>query len=482
MHKYTFFLAFLLIATICKAQSAWQIHWVSSKDNPSYFEKNKSLPELLLQAVQAKKLTPYQLPQTNQPLQILDEPSFKRNMTIPIVKDKLITDETEATNDGTVMNWLAKDISLFTVYESLTPQGSQIDYVALYVPQNDKNIFIANFKFKDIKKVLKNNILALWQSTTATHFGEVLHLDINDGSAYRTAKILLTNALDNKIVAFSQNGEPINNRLKNNEIIEKIEDERLYFLWLVRPVEQKQDKNNFQPTALEIYYEDSLTFFVARFNYKDAQKLLLKDEKNYFLPYSEALKQKLFLSNLQSSMPTPQQNGKLRKEFKKQIISDLDLKEENNLVFFQAGTELFKILKESVENKQIRAFTSDSIHITLDKIEFSVRFIIPNIDTSDSIAINPNTWQIRQLYKMNLIEEMIFDQEGKQKSYIGKSIAIIIPAQENMFKGIDEPLVYFSFKEVIKILKKKKLKSMLNALNERNFKAIPLFTLPAVYK
>ncbi|GAB4188554.1 MAG: hypothetical protein OHK0057_03480 [Thermoflexibacter sp.] len=469
-------------STINFAQpSAWRIHWVSKKQNPAYFEKNKSLPDLLLAAVKAKKLTPYQLPQASKPLQILDEQNFKRNMTRPLPQGGLITFENDTgILQTTSQQWLAYDVSLFAVYES---QGQQIEYLALYVPREEDSIFIANFKFKDVEKILKNNKSALWYQQT--HLGEVLHLDIDDGSAYHIAKTLLNAAFDDKIIAFSIAGQPINISLKTNQLAKNIEDRALSYQWLIRPIEKKEKKNTYQISDLEVYYEDDLgCHFIARFPYESIKSLLMPTATNLLLPYAEAIKQKLFISNLQRTLPTTLLTQKSSKYFKKRIISDINLKDKQNEVFYSEENELVKILKEAVEKKQISTFDNDSLTRKLSTAEFQEKFIYLYVALSDSNLTEESSTIIplQKLHKLHLIEEITFDSKGKQKAYERKSIAIILPSSENIAKGIDEPLAYFAYKDVIKLLKKKKLIEMLAVFAQRNYKAIPIYSSPISYK
>ncbi|SFF32558.1 hypothetical protein [Thermoflexibacter ruber] len=477
----SFFLCVLVCAsTINFAQpSAWRIHWVSKKQNPVYFEKNKSLPDLLLKAVKAKKLLPYQLPQANQPLQILDEQGFKRNMTRPLPQGGLITFENDTgILETTTQQWLAYELSLFAVYES---QGQQIEYLALYVPREEDSIFIANFKVKDVEKILKNSKSALWYQQN--HLREVLHLDIDDGSAYHIAKTLLNSAFDDKITAFSTDGQPINISLKTNRLARSIEKESFSYQWLVRPLEKKEKQNAYQITDLDVYYEDARgCHFIARFPYESIKNLLMPTATNLLLPYAEAIKQKLFISNLQPALPTTRLTNKTSKRFKKRIISDINLKDKQNEAFYSEGNELVEILKEAVEKKQISIFDNDSLTKKLSIAEFEDNFFFPYAASSGSDSIlEPPTIPIQMLYKLHLVEEITFDSEGKQKTYESKSIAIIFPFSENE-KGIDEPLVYFAYKDVIKLLKKKKLREMLAVFEQRKYKAIPIYSSPISYK
>lgn len=477
-----FFVYVLVCAsTINFAQpSTWLIHWVSKKQNPAYFEKNKSLPDLLLSAVKAKKLLPYQLPQANQPLQVLDEQSFKRNMTRPLPQGGLITFENDTRMlETTTQQWLAYELSLFAVYES---QGHQIEYLALYVPREKDSIFVANFKFKDVEKILKNSKSALWYQQN--HLGEVLHLDIDDGSAYHIANTLLSHAFDDKITAFSTAGQPINISLKTNQLARSIEKESFSYQWLIRPLEKKEKKNTYQITDLDVYYEDNMgCHFIARFPYESIKNLIMPTATNLLLSYAEAIKQKLFISNLQPALPTPLLTQKSSKYFKKRIISDINLRDKQNEAFYAEENKLVKILKEAVGKKQISIFDNDSLTKKLSIAEFEDNFFFPYAASSgsDSILEFP-TIPIQKLYKLHLVEEITFDPKGKQKTYESKSIAIIYPSSENIDKGIDEPLVYFAYKDVIKLLKKKKLREMLSIFEQRKYKAIPIYSSPISYK
>lgn len=461
---FIFLLCLCLLNCSFAQDNKYAIHWVEKAKNASFFEKGKELPTLLINAVKLKKIIPYELPQNQAILQAMTSQRFEQNMKIPQIEGALITEETEQITQPENAQWLPQDISLFTVYESITA-SKNIEYLALYAPHNDKNIFIAAFKFKDIEKLFKKSDVALWQYPSQTNFGNILHLDIDDGSAYRIAKTLIMNEKENEIQISS-------------EFKEKIADESLSYEWLIRPIEKKVGEKEFQPTEIEVYNENIELKLVAKFDFEKV-KTAITEKEVCFLSYSEALKQKLFVSDLQKIMPIPQRKEKTKNRFKKQLISDLNMKEEENKTLFQQGNELVKYLIEALQNKKTNAYWSDSLATKLQFSELEAKLMIPPLPSIDDSTNTPKYLEIRQLYKLNLIEEMSFDQWGTQKNYQTKAIAILLPAQENTTKGIDEPLVYFSYKDVVKLVKKKKLKEMLSLFENRSFKAMPIFMKPA---
>ncbi len=454
--KLLFSICFFILTNIAFAQTSWRIHWVEKEKNPSFFEKGKELPVLLINAAKSQKITPYQLPIWAQIPQKLSAQDFKKNIKIPQIKGALITDDKEAINFPENAQWFAKDMSLFAVYEAVTAKGSKLEYLALYVPYNEQRIFIAAFQFKEVEKILKKNKLALWQFPVQANFGEVLHLDIDDGSAYRVAKTLLLN------------------KHKDSALAEKIADESLAYQWLVRPIEQKSDKGDYQPVSIEIYHEDSAMQLVEKVDFEQV-KHLISGQEIYFLSYVEALKQKLFISDLQPVMPTPTRKEKTSKLFQKPMISDLNLKENENKFFFQPAQEIVKYLIEGFQNKQIKAYLSDSLKTRLTATEFRFSLSVPQLVEEDADTTSAKMWEISQLSKLYLTETMRFDQKGQRKTYQTKALAIVLPAQENLAKSIDEPLVYFSYAEVMRLLKKKKQYGMINLFKNRSFKLIPLF-------
>lgn len=456
-------LFFLCLLSRSFAQEKYTIHWVEKTKNASFFEKGKELPTLLINAVKLKKIIAYEQPQNQALLQEMTAQRFEQNMKIPQIQGALITEDTEQITQPENAQWLPQEMSLFAVYEDITASG-KIEYLAIYAHYNDKNIFIAAFKFKDVEKLFKKSDAALWQYPTQANFGNVLHLDIDDGSAYKIAKTLIMNEKETKI--------QISTEFKN-----KIADEILSYEWLIRPVEKKVSKKEFQIVDLEVYNEENELKLVAKFDFEKV-KTTIAEKEVYFLSYAEALKQKLFVSDLQKIMPTPQRKEKAKNRFKKQVISDLNMKEEENNILFQQGNELVKHLIEALPNKKITAYLTDSLATKLQFSELEAKLMMPLPPSiSDSID-NSKSLEIRQLYKLNWVEEMSFDQWGNQKNYQIKAIALLLPAQENTIKGIDEPLAYFSYKDVIKLLKKNKLKEMLSLFENRDFKAIPIFMKP----
>lgn len=440
------------------AQTNYQIHEVNKEQNHSFFEKGKEISSILINAVRANKITPYLQPDGGS-ISKMTLAQFEQNMKIPVIKGALITDDKDAINFPENAKWFAKDVSIFKIYAA-----TKIEYLALYVPFNDKNIFIANFRFKDVKKFLKKNKLAVWEYPSKASFGEVLHIDIDDASSYLIAKTLVK----------SQN--------ITNEFATKIDDESRNYQWLIRPLEKQNAEKNYQISEIEVYYEnDSLLQKVGTFGFeKVKEKLIVKE--NCLLNYAEAIQQNLFISKAQAVMPTPTRKEKPSKLFQKEVISDLNMKDKENELLFQEGKEFVKLLFEAVKNKTLNAYPNDSLKTKLLPKEFENALLcVPPIGLEDSTNISTKSWEIKQLYKLNLIEQMRFDQFGKKKSYQTKAISVILPAQENTLKGIDEPLLYFSYKEVSKLLKKKKLQTMLSLFENRSFKIIPLFMKGITY-
>jgi hypothetical protein len=262
----------------------------------------------------------------------------------------------------------------------------------------------------------------------------------------------------------------------------KIEDETLSYQWLIRPIEKKISKTDYQIVSLEVYNEDSTLQLVGNVEFEKV-KTQICQENNYFMNYAEALKQKLFVSDLQVAMSTPARKEKASRLFKKQMISDLNMREEENKMLSKPNNEFVKYLIEAVQKKEISAYLNDSLQTKLSTTEFDFNFSMPQlINEEDSTLNTPSQkWEVKQLYKLNMVEEIRFDQWGKRKSYQPQAISVILPAQENIAKGIDEPLAYFSYKEVLKLLKRKKQTEMVNGFEQRIFKTIPLFMKASTY-
>lgn len=464
--RIAFLTLFFLFPFPIFAQNTYEVYQVTKEQNPSFFEKGKEISSILISAVRAEKIKTYSpFPADGGIPSEQTLAQFEQNMKIPAIKGALITDDKEAISFPENAKWFAKDVSVFSIYESKIKEKNKIEYLSLFVPYNDKNIFIATFRFKDVAKIMKKSKLAVWDFPAKTSFGEVLHTDLDDGSAYQLAKTLIK----------SQN--------LNNEFVKNIDDDSRSYQWLVRPIEKQNTEKNYYISEIELYYEnDSTSNKVGSIEFgKVKEKITAKE--NYLLNYAEAIRQKLFVNQTQATLPTPVRKEKISKLFQKEVISDLNMKDKDNQSLFQEGNELVRYLFEAVKNKKINAYPNDSLKTKLTLSEFETALLsVPPVSIDDSTNNNAKSWEIRQLYKLNLIEAMLFDQFGKQKTYQPRAVSIILPAQENTIKGIDEPLIYFSYKGIIKLLKKKKLASMRALFENRNFKAIPLFMKGIEYK
>ena len=109
--------------------------------------------------------------------------------------------------------------------------------------------------------------------------------------------------------------------------------------------------------------------------------------------------------------------------YKKEIIRALDLRELQNISLYARGNEIIALFYDGILNKEIPAYTSDSLNNRLTITEFKKRIEILegsiNDDsgwaTEDTIAVidtvRRSYFLARDLYQMEINEKVAFNKE-----------------------------------------------------------------------
>ena len=156
--------------------------------------------------------------------------------------------------------------------------------------------------------------------------------------------------------------------------------------------------------------------------------------------------------------------------WKKRVTRRLDLRIRQNLSFFARDHEFSKLLIQAVLDGRVTAYKNESLQSTLSKAEFIKRLLIPSVvDGSDDMS---DCWDCeeedtlqeardfsqysletcyggRDLYLMDLHEDLFFDKRHSRMKWDSKSINLYLSADhpENLRK-VDELIVSFDFKEL----------------------------------
>ncbi|UZR93749.1 gliding motility protein GldN [Chondrinema litorale] len=163
----------------------------------------------------------------------------------------------------------------------------------------------------------------------------------------------------------------------------------------------------------------------------------------------------------------PQSTNPVRKDdimFKKSLWFRMDLRTKVNAPLFANNNEISRLLVEAVKNDMIKPYKNDSLSTAMSKEEFLSRLKIPmtdNVDddiewenenpwgdeTEENVELGPDEYLPRQLYVLEMKEDMIFDKRESRMKHDILALTIVIPADQTP-TGIDKVLASFSYKEL----------------------------------
>jgi gliding motility associated protien GldN len=152
--------------------------------------------------------------------------------------------------------------------------------------------------------------------------------------------------------------------------------------------------------------------------------------------------------------------------FKKSLWFRMDMREKMNVSFHIPNSEFSKLLIEAVKNDMIEPFQNDSLTTRMSKEEFLKNLQIPDaagIDPLDAEFNNEDAWDgtkkpakvkqadeflPKQLYIIEIREDLIFDRVRSRMYHDIQAITIIIPGEQTP-TGIEKELASFSYKELV---------------------------------
>jgi gliding motility associated protien GldN len=153
--------------------------------------------------------------------------------------------------------------------------------------------------------------------------------------------------------------------------------------------------------------------------------------------------------------------------FKKSLWFRMDLREKINQPYFIPQAEFAKLFIDGVKEGLILPFQNDSLTGRMSKEEFLERLLIPQqeedvlaaeFNNEDSwgkkkvaVAKQGDEFLPKQLYIIELREDLIFDKIRSRMVHDIQAIKIIIPGEQTP-TGIDRELGSFSYKEFVEKL------------------------------
>ena len=157
--------------------------------------------------------------------------------------------------------------------------------------------------------------------------------------------------------------------------------------------------------------------------------------------------------------------------YKKSIVRALDLREKQNKPLFSTNRQITKLLLEAVSRGDITAYASDSLDDgkSLTREEFNDRYKMPSqgvelsaeekeiaLANGDSSVISHGgafNYEPRDLYQMEIKEDLIFDKQRSRMYYDIHAITLYVPADHPAnVKGIQTVVASFKYKELVEKL------------------------------
>jgi gliding motility associated protien GldN len=175
--------------------------------------------------------------------------------------------------------------------------------------------------------------------------------------------------------------------------------------------------------------------------------------------------------------------------YRKTITRSLDLREKQNTPLFSLNKEVSRLLIDGVLKGALQPYENDSLNNRLTVDDFNKKLETPasaNIpeDTVELYLTYGEDWRNivaamkaekympRDLYQLEIKEEITFDKQRSRLYYEIQSITLYIPSDNpKNIKMIQLPVASFSYKEVVENLLKDNPKAIwYNSQNDREHK------------
>lgn len=175
--------------------------------------------------------------------------------------------------------------------------------------------------------------------------------------------------------------------------------------------------------------------------------------------------------------------------WKKGIVRAMDLREKQNTPLFSKNRELTKLILEAVLKGDITPYTNDSIASKLTMDDFNTNLLMPSDvapmtieekqitfaqDGDSSIFKNSDaeSYSAKDIYMLQLTEDMLFDKQRSRLYYDILSVTLMIsPDHPRNTKGIEVNIASFSYKELVeKVFKDNPKAIWFNVQNDQQHK------------
>ncbi|MBX9852752.1 MAG: gliding motility protein GldN [Cytophagaceae bacterium] len=175
--------------------------------------------------------------------------------------------------------------------------------------------------------------------------------------------------------------------------------------------------------------------------------------------------------------------------FKKTVIRAVDLREKQNKPFFSKNRELTTLIFEAVKNGNLKPYSNDSLAKQLTVEEFLANMQLPGdapMDTLEAQSLYPDDWEKmmaqqnapqyyfgKDLYQMEIREDVIFDKQKARMIYDIQAITIYVPADHpTNIKGIQMAVASFKYCDLINAFKDNPNAISFNPQNDAQHKSL----------
>ena len=174
--------------------------------------------------------------------------------------------------------------------------------------------------------------------------------------------------------------------------------------------------------------------------------------------------------------------------WKKGILRAMDLREKQNTPLFARNKEITKLILEAVAKGDLTPYTNDSLTTKMTIDEFNENLTVPaegpvlteeekqiKLLEGDSSFLQDGGVELfgaRDLYQLQLSEDMLFDKQRSRLYYDILAVTVIIPSDlKKNVRAIEFTVASFSYKELVEKVFKDNPKALwFNVQNDQQHK------------
>lgn len=165
--------------------------------------------------------------------------------------------------------------------------------------------------------------------------------------------------------------------------------------------------------------------------------------------------------------------------YRKSIWRVIDLREKQNKPMFANNHQITKIIIDAVKAGKLQPYRGDSLAASFTMEEFNKKLLVPEAasglsDEEKKLGFEEEStgggwgdepaggakpaaavameYFPKQLYQMEMKEDMVFDKKRSRMYHEIQSITLVVPASETA-KGYDQPIATFKWADLVKVFR-----------------------------